>query len=475
MLKGKPVKKRPTVYRHGNKFACGSTRSGKSEGELPEIVAAAKRRDLAIVCCDPHPRSLAWKALQQLAARGHQSRIIFDQLPHFGRVPGYQFLVPSKARNPYRRESQNEQTARQFADILCRRGNRGSLSSAPLTEEWTMKATQLLLAQRSPRPASDLRYAFQPDHPIQKLLIRNCTDKLIAFEFSQIASGKTKRGQYAPAARLIEGVCGSPAFRARCGNTFAMEPFLDDGGMLLVEGGEDGVAPEVSQTIMSSIVMKVINYVRKRPTPFPRVLLVLDEATNANLVSSHEAAALAECQKMGLDIHILVQLLDFPTADICNAVLSNSVRHEWYYNANPNVIRKAIDDLGLRAGDSFQGDELRSLKVGERWVKYRGKTKERVWREQGQLLQNPWVLPRLATKKGFKALAEIRRRPEFQTPVFDDENQLANNDQPKIGSTGSAAENLRRLIEQQQNDDQKPRLPEPAENDNQDDHGGDDD
>ena len=437
--------KRTSPYQQGNMFACGSTRSGKSVAKVNDVVAAASKRDVAVVVCDPHPNSLAWNSFIQLMARGHGGRIIYDQLTNFNRVPAYQFLAASKARNSLRRDSLNEQTAVQFADILCRRGGRGTLSSTPLTEEWTMKACRLMLNQRSPLPASDMRFAFQPRHNVQRRLIAGCTDPVTKFEFEQIASGKIKRGVYSSAARLIESVCGSPAFRARCGQSFDIAGFLDDAGILLVEGGEDGVAPEVAQTIMATTVMKVINYVRQRAKPFPRVLLVLDEATNANLVSSHETRAMAECQKMGLDIHVLVQLLDFPSADICNGVLSNSIRHEWFYNANPNVIRKAVDDLGF-SFESDKGSLIRSLKVGERWVKHRGRQRERVWREQVEMMANPWVFPRLAYKKAKKLLHQIRQRPEYQSPI-EQAVVTSNEEAPRLPEPGaSAAGNMQRLL-----------------------------
>ena len=56
--------------------------------------------------------------------------------------------------------------------------------------------------------------------------------------------------------------------------------------------------------------------------------------------------AAAECQKMGLDIHVLVQSLNFPNSHITDGVLTNCTRHEWMYAANAAVARKAADDLG---------------------------------------------------------------------------------------------------------------------------------
>ena len=108
-------------------------------------------------------------------------------------------------------------------------------------------------------------------------------------------------------------------------------------------------------------------------------------------------------------------------------------------------------------------------------MKYRGKKNERVWREQVQMLRNPWVLPGLATKKGYKALHGIRQRLEYQTPEFGDENHTTETSQPKLDSPSSAAENLRRILEEQQNRSRKPRLPEPTDNDGQNDQGGADD
>ena len=49
---------------------------------------------------------------------------------------------------------------------------------------------------------------------------------------------------------------------------------------------------------------------------------------------------------MGLDLHVLVQSLNFPTSHITDGILTNCTRHEWMYAANAAVARKAADDLG---------------------------------------------------------------------------------------------------------------------------------
>lgn len=392
-------------YRRGNKLVVGSTQSGKSYSELHDILAAASDRRTAIVVTDPHARSLARNALTHLVARGHKRRIIWDQLDELERAPKYCFLTRSRAINPLVRAKENHQTAEQFAELLCRRREVQSLAVSPQTEEWTLKSILFLLNQPYDFPASDLRYVLRICHPAFERLRRGCNEADISFEFDRVATGEVKPGQYAAAQRLINGVCEAPPFIARCGTAFDLPSFLDSSGILLVEGGN--VSQPVLQTILGSIILQTIQYVRARPRSTPRVLLVLDEATNANLVGAagHEVRALAECQKMGLDIHVLVQSLNFPTSYITDGVLTNCTRHEWFYAANAAVARKAAEDLG----DSELDQAIRRLKTGERYVKERHQT----FFDTVPAIANPWVFPQLADRKVHRAIDEIRQRSEF--------------------------------------------------------------
>jgi hypothetical protein len=393
-----------TEYRKGNKLTAASTQSGKSYAEVYDILAAAASQ-VAAVICDPHKNSLARNALGHLIARGHKRRILWDQLDELDPTLRYRFLIASRATNPVRRAHENRQQAEQFSELLCRRREMQSLATSPLTEEWTLKACLLLLNQPRDYPAADLRYAFRVGHPTFDRLVRDCTEQDIRYEFEQIACGAIKPGQYNAAARLINAVCEAPAFIARCGSSLNLASFLDGCGLLLVEGG--AVSQLVLQTILGSIILQTIHYVRTRPRPTPRVLLVLDEATNANLVGAagHEVCALAECQKMGLDIHVLVQSLNFPNCHITDGVLTNCIRHEWMYAANAAMARKAADDLG---NSDYEG-RIRTLRVGQRFIKER----DRVWFEEVPSLPNPWGFPQLAAKKTQRAIEEIRQRPEY--------------------------------------------------------------
>jgi hypothetical protein len=396
------------VYRRGNKLVIGSTQSGKSYAELHDVTASAADRSTAMVVLDPHTRSLAWNSLVHLVSRGHQNRIVWDELDELMRTPKYQFLKASRASHPLVRAKENHQAAEEFSELLSRRRDVASLAPSPQTEEWTIKAVLFLLNQPADYPASHLRYVFRPGHPLFNHFLRGCQDPDLSHEFERISCGAIKPSQYAAAQRLINAVCDTPAFIARCGMAFRFDRFLENRGILLVQGG--AISQPVLQTILGSIILQTIHYVRARPYPYPRVLLILDEATNANLVGAagHEVRALAECQKMGLDIHVLVQSLNFPSAYVTDGVLTNCTRHEWFYAANAAVARKAAEDLG----NVDYEPQIRALGVGERYVKDRA----RVEFQAVPAIKQPWVFPQLAARKVRKAIEIIRKRPEYGGP-----------------------------------------------------------
>lgn len=397
-----------TAYRPGNVLIVGSTRSGKSKAEESAVLAAAEDQ-AAIVIADPHRDSLAAGCFRQLVARGYQRQIIFDQVSELSVAPGYQFLRPSLAPDVARRYSENDQAARDFMDVLCRRRELKSIATAPLTEEWIYHATRLLLSQDRERPAYEIVYAFRPGHPILHELLDGSSDADAYQRFHDVETGAIKRGEYASAQRLAEGTCGAPAFMARCGTTFNLPGFLDAGGFLLLEGGTRGISADALLTVLGAVILLVISYVRSRPVNRRRVLLVLDEASNANLLSAGgaEVRAAAELQKNLLDMHVLVQSPNFPSAEVDELIFTNCVRHHWHFQANDAVARRGAADLG----HPQYRDRLRELAPGERLVKDHGS----IYFEYVPLLEDPWVFPGLSEAKAAQALTEIRARPEYQT------------------------------------------------------------
>ncbi len=80
-----------------NMLIVGSPGSGKSTGELRTLVELAEEGETAIVCIDPHEQSLAANLLEQLVARSHEDRILYDQLWNLDIVLPWDFLEPSDA------------------------------------------------------------------------------------------------------------------------------------------------------------------------------------------------------------------------------------------------------------------------------------------------------------------------------------------------------------------------------------------
>jgi len=417
-----------------NVLSVGSSGCGKTTGELIQIIKAAEAEQRqAIVVIDPHEWSLAFGALTHLVARGHKRRILFERLSGLDPVLSWEWLRPSRATNENQRRAENELNVRAFTDLLmARRGNNAELAKSPLTEEWVMAALWLFVEQIEPRPLTALPFAFTPEHPLFRTLVENCRNAELGRKFAALENVRSL-GLIAPARRLIEGVCSSPAFALRSGTaSFDFAAFLDRGGILLVEGG-GGISDDALRVMLKSIVIKTIGYVRHRRRYRLRVLLVLDEANNWDLVDdTHVGRALAECRKMGLDIHILVQSMNFPNSSVTDAVLTNCARHEWYYAANAAVARAAAADLGGHDENSQTEVQakIRGLGVGQRYVKHH----QNIFSETVKPLEDVWCFPGLADKKAHKALQQIRQRPEYRATEKQndgDDAQSSPPDEPK--------------------------------------------
>jgi hypothetical protein len=421
-----------------NLLCVGSTRSGKTWSELKRLVEAAVQGCIALVVADPHRDSLASPLLHHLVARGLQRRILFDRLGDLARVIGWTFLEASSAKTPLARHAENEASIRAFVDILLRRRELTTVAKFPLIEEWLMLACWLYVEQDKQRPLTDIKYAFQPKHPCFRDLLDHGSNLETVRRFRALARGKVSRAQYGAAARLLAGVCDAPAFAVRCvaKPVFNFSRFLDQAGILLVEGGGESLSDDAMRAIMGAIILRTIRYVRSRPRPYPPVILAIDEVNNAGLFSSFEARALAETAKYGLAQHVLTQQLNFPNPAITEGVLSNTLVHEWFGNNSPAVRRVAAADLG----DREFADLIRTHRVGECSIKDRHTV---VARHYVVPLENPWGWPELLKRKGERALREIQLRPEYHTPSWsppgDDreqgtsDGQTSPDDNPLVG------------------------------------------
>src|ERR1700730_8056798 len=92
-----------------SRLIVGSTGSGKSEGELVDLVRLADRRDHAVVLLDGHG-PLAFRAAGHWHARGHESRLIYEPLHATDRVLCWHMLPNSAASTVSQRRIADEET-----------------------------------------------------------------------------------------------------------------------------------------------------------------------------------------------------------------------------------------------------------------------------------------------------------------------------------------------------------------------------
>ncbi len=330
-------------------LVCGATRSGKSEAELVRMIPRAQANDCALVLLDP-PGTLAAKFLLQLHSLGLSRRLIYDRLADTDCVPGYNWLSRSQHAAPLQREAENDERIREFAAILVRRRNLQDMATTPLIEEGILAALRLYLYQSAPVPLSWLADVFDVRSPERAHLLRSCTrpDLVRKFEMYASLSPTARRTETGPAERILRAVVGSPAFRVRSErDAFDFDRFLNERGILVLDGSSRGnLSRDAASVMMGAVLLRVMRHCRTGSQG--RVLLVLDEAVNANLVGVHESRAIAEAAKWGLEFHVIVQdPFNFPSEEIRNNVLQNCGRHEWFRQGSPDAARLAAEDVAI--------------------------------------------------------------------------------------------------------------------------------
>lgn len=394
-----------------NILRVGATRQGKTLAAARSIVESP---GVAMVVLDPHKQSLAEQLL--IHASGN---ILYERLSDIKDTLRFDLLPASKNPNDLIRLVENQRRAEAFVDILLRRRNTDGLAGTPLLEEWIMAAIMLFLCQSIPKPIEFLPFAFLPGTDNFRAMVRNCPADEIRHKFEQLTAYNPRalRAEVGSAARLINGVFRSPAFVLRAGRGFDFGAFLQNRGLLIVERGDE-IGDDTMRAIMGAIVLKTIEHAKQRPSPYPPIRIVIDEATNARLVGGPELRGIAETNKNGLYWEFLVQNLDFPGGS--DAVLQNCIRHEWYGCPHYDLARKAATDVvaGLPADERTRAeriaaltDEIMGLAPGWRDVR----EKNRSWREYVPLLENPWPdWPGLREEKLREKLQWIHGRPEYR-------------------------------------------------------------
>lgn len=335
-----------------SRVVVGSTGSGKSEGELVELVRLADRGRASVVLLDGHG-PLAFAAAGHWARHGHERRVLYEPLDATDRVLAWEMLPRAHARDPSRRLIEEAQIREEVAQCFMAQRNLGTLVDKPWTKEWLDAAIALCLAQPRPEPLTSLLTAFRVRTQSYERLLRDCRDPAVREKFRDLEHVRRKNPvQYetltGASRRLLEPLCASEVVRLRSrGGAFDWLSALRVRSLIAFDGG--GIrSRELKRSVFLLVSLHVIQAARRHfaehRSPLP-VVLVLEEAGALGLVTPFVLAALQELRKAGLSVHLLTQsCLDFGDASLFESVLANAPWQAWY-----QVLAPADQELGARA------------------------------------------------------------------------------------------------------------------------------
>lgn len=327
-----------------SRLIVGSTGSGKSEGELVDLVQIAAERQYAVVLLDGHG-PLALRAAGHWEARGFEHRMLYEPLAATDRVLCWSMLRKSAAPTLPQRLLADSETRDELAQCFLSQRNLASLSDKPWTKEWLEAAIRLCLSQPQEESLPSLLAAFQVGSPAYEKLLHDAEDQEVVAKFRAMERIKARNEvqyetQTGAARRLLELTCASEVvrLRARLG-PFDWVQALRGKKLIAFDGG--GLrSTEVKRTLFLLVSMHVIHAVRRHfaeiQQPLP-VVLVLEEAGALGLVTPFLQNALRELRKAGLAIHLLMQSsLDFGDQATFEALLANTPWQAWYLALSPS-------------------------------------------------------------------------------------------------------------------------------------------
>lgn len=326
-----------------SRLVVGSTGSGKSEGEMVDLVRLADTAQAAVVVLDGHG-PLALKTAGHWLARGHEPRLVYEPLHATARVLCWNMLTRSAAADPSRRLLDDAETRDELAQCFVVQRNLASLADRPLTKEWLEAAIDLCLGQPQTEPLGSLVSAFRIGTPEYERLIGDCDRREVTEKFGELERLYRRNAvqfeiQTGASRRLLELVCGSEVVRLRTRpGPFDWLQALRDRKLIAFDGG--GIrSREIKRTVFLLVSMQVIQSFRRHFAETQQqlpVILVLEEAGALGLVTPFVLSALQELRKAGLGIHLITQSsLDLGDPALFESVLANSPWVAWYQSLSP--------------------------------------------------------------------------------------------------------------------------------------------
>jgi hypothetical protein len=260
-------------------------------------------------------------------------------------------------------------------------------------------------------------YGFRPESDDFRALIRDCEREDLQHKFRQLQglSPRGLRAEVGAASRLIEGVW-EPTFLAACRPGVDLGPFIQQGGMLLVERGT--ADEDVTRTIIGGLTLLITEHCENRRYPDPPVAVLLDECTNARTAGPFEERKAGETRKRGLHWVFICQHPNFPNGP--DGYYQNCQEKHFYRTGDYTLAKKHAGFVAaaMRHPDETHASvvnrvasELMTFGPGRRYVVgLDGVRKDQV--EMATSAEPDW--PGLREDLLEEKLCDIYRRPEYR-------------------------------------------------------------
>lgn len=321
----------------------GNSGSGKSTTCLAINVPRIDHHDRAAqVWIDPHGQMVTQVA-EHCVHRGLHltGHFLHDQLFETSNVIGSNFLEASTHPDPEQREAFDRQAISEAIAVCVQAEGKTDLMKNPVIRTGLSDAFNLLIRQKTPISPVLLRNAFVGDSEDHHVLCQNCTREGLAKTFRKYGRMSNRDWEFncGPAHRRLEMLFGSPQFRKRCIATHDFCNFLNDGGIYVVDGTSIGnLSREDARLLMAMKILQVIWLARSGQLT-RKVVLIIDEGTNAGLIDMNIARALAEARKWGIEIQLILQNpITFAPPEIRESVFQHCTRQFYLKQVNPDAV-----------------------------------------------------------------------------------------------------------------------------------------
>jgi len=268
---------------------------------------------------------------------------IYDCVAETSNVPGYPVIVPSSNPDPDQREAEDQNIIEEVKALLVQAEGKLNTQASPITDKGLTDALELFTSQRKPKDFTKLHRCFR--HTQERLeFVRDCTNPQVVQQFEIYAELGDKDWEYrcGPAVRRLEKIARSVQFRKRCIPTFDLRAFLNRGGILMLDGESRGNLSRESLTlVMALVLLNVLQLARNGLTR--RVVIIIDEARNANLLDLNVARALLEAGKWGVEFDILTQNPQHPNPEVSDSLFQACDRVMAFKQVNPGAVKFMAD------------------------------------------------------------------------------------------------------------------------------------